>query len=261
MREYRKSRSEYDLLADRTAGRCGSPAPTTTSGVPGLADLVACGAERGDVVRAEVLHLVDEHGDPAAGVRGEPRDVGEQLDEVDLDVPGVGPARDCGRIDPGLPPVPQPGRRRPGRGSRCTRPTAGDVLALRERLEHPEDVVALLAVRRAELADGEVQRGGERTAQRLVGPGLELARPPAPPDGGRPQRVEQHRLADTAQPGEDDAAFRPAAGDPLQDDVERLELDVTPGELRRPLPGARGVGVADGVHPRTVSGCLAATAD
>ena len=34
IRAYRKSRSEYDLLADSTAGRCGRPAPTTTNGSP-----------------------------------------------------------------------------------------------------------------------------------------------------------------------------------------------------------------------------------
>ena len=34
MRWYRKSRSEYDLAAESTAGRCGRPAPTTISGAP-----------------------------------------------------------------------------------------------------------------------------------------------------------------------------------------------------------------------------------
>ena len=40
---------------------------------PGLADLVAGGAERGDVVGPEVLHLVDEDRDPASPVGGEAR--------------------------------------------------------------------------------------------------------------------------------------------------------------------------------------------
>ena len=218
---------------------------------PGLADLVHGGAERRDVVRAEVLHLVDEHRDPAARVRDEPADVGEQLDEVDLDVTGVGTARDRRHVDPGLPAVAQPA------GGGRPRPRA--VLALRERLQDAEHVVA--ARRRAELADGEVQRRGERPAQRLVGPRLELAGPPAAPDRRRAQRVEQHGLAHAAQPGEHDAALRAATGDPLQDHVEGVELDVAAGQLGRPLAGAGRVRVADRVHAATVSGRLASAAD
>ena len=54
---------------DSTAGRCGSPAPTTMSGSPRLADLVAGRAQRRDVVGPEVLHLVDEHRDALARCR------------------------------------------------------------------------------------------------------------------------------------------------------------------------------------------------
>ena len=39
---------------------------------------------------AEVLHLVDEDRDALPDVGGQAADVGEQLDEVDLDVAGVG---------------------------------------------------------------------------------------------------------------------------------------------------------------------------
>ena len=62
------------------------PCPHDDDREPGLGDLVARRAQGRDVVGAEVLHLVDEHGDAAAGVGGEAAEVGEQLDEVDLDV-------------------------------------------------------------------------------------------------------------------------------------------------------------------------------
>ena len=101
----------------------------------------------------------------------------------------------------------------------------------------------------------------ERAAQRLVGPGLELAGPPVPAYGGRAQGVEQHGLADAAQPGQDQAALRAAVGDPLEHDVERAELLVATGELGRALAGAGGVGVPDRVHDRTVSASLAKALD
>ena len=50
-------------------------------------------------------------------------------------------------------------------------------------LEHAEDVVDVVGLRVAELADRLVQRAGQRPAQPLVGAGLELAGPPAPADG------------------------------------------------------------------------------
>ena len=80
------------------------------------------------------------------------------------------------------------------------------------------------------------------------------------PHRGRPQRVEQHGLADAAQPGEHDRALGAAAGDPLEHDVERVELLVAAGELGRALAGAGGVGVPDRVHDRRVYASLACTA-
>jgi hypothetical protein len=41
--------------------------------------------------------------------------------------------------------------------------------------------------------------------------------------------VEQHGLADAAQPGEHHAAFRTPAGDPLQDHLELAELTIPAG--------------------------------
>jgi hypothetical protein len=56
----------------------------------------------------------------------------------------------------------------------------------------------------------------------------------------RAQRVEQHGLADAAQAGEHEAALGPAAGDPLEDDVEGVQLAVAPASSggRCPAPGA-----------------------
>jgi hypothetical protein len=197
---------------------------------------VAGRAERRHVVRTEILHLVDEQGDARTHVGGDRRRVGEQLDQIDLDVAGVGAAAGRRHVDAGLPPVAQL------RVGRC-RPQC-------ERLEHTEEVVD--PVRRAvpggQLAHGHVQRGRDRAAQRLVGPGLDLPGAPQPADGLRAQRVEQHRLADAAQPGEHEAALGAAARDPLQDDIEHVQLTAAAGQLGRPLTGAGCVGVAHRIH-------------
>ena len=111
-----------------------------------------------------------------------------------------------------------------------------------------------------ELAHRLVHRRRERAAQRLVGPGLELAGAPPGAHRRRAQRVEQHGLADAAQPGEHDRALGAAAGHPLEHDVEGVELLVATGELGRALAGAGGVGVPDRVHDRRVYGSLALTA-
>ena len=210
----------------------------------GLADLVAGRAQRGDVVRAEVLHLVDEDGDALADVGREPAEVGEQLHQVDLDVPGVGSPLHRRDVDAGVPLVAQLG--------------AGPGLALREGPDHAEHVVDVVGLRVAELADGLVQGARQRAAQALVGAGLELAGPPVAPHGGGAERVEQHRLADSAQAGQDQAALRAAVRHPLEDDVEGTELLVTPRELGRPLAGTGRVRVPDRVHAGTVSGTLGA---
>jgi hypothetical protein len=93
-----------------------------------------------------------------------------------------------------------------------------------------------------------VQRGGDRAAQRLVRPGLDLAGAPEPADRGRAERVEQDGLADSAQTGQDQAAFGAATGDPLQDDVEGVQLTAASGQFRRPLAGTGRVRVADRIH-------------
>ena len=118
-----------------------------------------------------------------------------------------------------------------------------------------------VAVAVGDLADGGVHGLGERQPQRLVGPGLDLAGAPGALDGEAAQRVQQHGLADAAQPGEHHAAVGPAGGDPLEGDLELPQLAVAAGELGRALPGAGRVGVPDRVHDRRVSTCLADSLD
>ena len=231
----------------------GEPGTHDDERQPRLGDLVARSTQGGDVVGLEVLHLVDEDRDAPSRVRRHAPEVGEQLDEVDLDVAGVGPAGDGGNADAGVPPVAQL------RGGPAA-PRARVALALAEGLDDAEGVVTG-AAGRSELTHGLVHGRGQGATQRLVGAGLELAGAPARADRGRAQRVEQHRLAHTPQAGEDDGPLRPAARHALQDDVEGVELLVAPGQLGRSLAGAGGVGVPDGVHDRSVCGSLAWIAD
>ena len=201
-----------------------------------LRQLVTGRAERRDVVRAQVLHLVDEDRDARADVRGQPGDLGEQLGEVDLDVAGVGPAAARGHVDPGLPAFPQLGAVRGG--------------ALRERLEDAEHLVDPLGVvvPDGEVPDRPVQGCGQRAAQLGVRSGLDLACTPAGADRHRAQLAEQDGLPDAAQAGEHEAALGPAPRHPLEDDLERVHLAVPPGQLRRPLTSAGGERVAHRIH-------------
>ena len=200
----------------------------------------------------DVLHLVDEQRDADSEVAAQRGHVGEQLDQVELEVAGVGTAPGGGDVDGRLP-------------SRAAR----GLLALlqpgaqRERLEHPGDLVdpVGVAVAVADLAHGGVDGLGERQPQRLVGAGLDLAGAPGARDREAAQGVEQHRLPDAAQAGEHHAAVGPAGGDPLEGDLELPQLAVTTGELGRALAGAGGVGVPDRVHDRRVSSRLADSLD
>jgi hypothetical protein len=99
-----------------------------------------------------------------------------------------------------------------------------------------------------DLAQRHVQRRGDRPPDRLVRSGLDLAGAPEPADRLRAQLVEQHGLADPAQPGQHQAALRPAAGHPLEHDVEPGQFPVPAGELGRPLAGTGRVRVPHGIH-------------
>ncbi len=134
---------------------------------------------------------------------------------------------------------------------------SGAGFALGEGADDAEHVVDLVRVGVTQLPHRLVEGARQRPPQRLVGARFELAGAPALADRGRPQRVEQHRLADPPQPGQHEGPLRAAAGHPLEHDVEGGQLLVAAGELGRPLAGAGGVRIPDRVHDRTVSGCLA----
>jgi hypothetical protein len=211
-----------------------------------LGQLVAGRAQRRDIVGQQVLHLVDEDRDALAGVGGQSRDIAQQLDQVDLDVPRVGPPADHRHVDARLPP-----RRR------LAGPLRGRGLALREGLQHAEDVPLTVLVRAGQLADRQVQRRRQRMPQRLVGPGLELAGTPTATYSRAAHRVEQHRLADAAQSDQHDGPFRAAPRHAFEHHVERLQLGIASGQLGRTLPRTGGVRIADRIHDRTVSSYLA----
>ena len=192
---------------------------------------MAGSAERGDVLRVEVLHLVDEEGDPLADVRGEPADVGEQLHEVDLDVAESARPDTAGTSMPGC---------------HLSRSLAPGGTPQRERLDDAEHVVDLVAARMTQLANGLVGSSRQRPAQPLIGPRLELACAPVGPHRRRPQGVEQDCLADAAETRQDDRPLRPAPRDPLEDDVERPQLLITSGQLGRPLPAPGAYGLVMG---------------
>ena len=121
-------------------------------------------------------------------------------------------------------------------------------VAQREGLEHAErrGRPGPVAVPVADLADRLVQRLRQRDPRRLwSGRASSLPVPQRPAYGLAAQRVEQHGLADAAQPGEHHAALGTARGDPLEDDVELLRA------ARRGRPARAGAGRRRG---RTGSG-------
>ena len=127
---------------------------------------------------------------------------------------------------------------------------AGGGSAQRERLEHAEHLVdpVLVAVPRA--SSRSAMCSAEETGRRSDWSGRASILPVPQPRqiAARAQRVEQHRLADAAQAGEHQRALGPAAGDPLQDDVEGRQLGVAAGQLGRALAGAGRVRVPHGIH-------------
>ena len=209
-----------------------------------LTQFVARTADRRHVVRTEVLHLVDEQGDSHPDVPSEAGGVHEQFDQVDLDVTGIGATFHRRCVDSGLPAFAHP-------FVRCG--------AQSERFEYTEEVVDGFGIRMCgrDLTHRHVQGRRQRASQTLVRARLDLARTPALGYGSGAQVIEQNGFPDTAQTGEHDAAFGPAAGDALENDVERRELLLSAGEFGRALPRAGGVRVADRIHRSMVTSCAA----
>jgi hypothetical protein len=210
-----------------------------------LGHLVAGCAQCGHVVGQQVLHLVDEDRNALARIGRQPGDVREKLDKVDLDVTGVGPPDHCRHVDAGLPATRRLAASRSRRFTLC------------ERFEHAEDMALLVRAAAGKLADREVQRRRERVTQRLVRAGFELSGAPAATYSRAAHRVEQHRLADTAQSGQHDGPLGAAPRDAFEHHVERLEFGVTTSQFRRALARARSVRVAYRIHARNVSSSLA----
>ena len=210
-----------------------------------LRQLMAGRAERGDVVGLQVLDLVDEQCDAGADVRGQLGDVGEQLDEVDLDVAGVGASLRGRDVDARLPSVPQL--------------RVGLVGPERERLEHAEHFLDPVRrpVSHGQVPDRPVQCRRQRPSQLGVRPCFDLPGTPLVLDGHRPQLAEQHGLSHATQSRQHQAALGTAARHAFEHDLERMQLALAPRQLGRPLPGARREGVADGVHSAKLSACLA----
>ncbi len=213
-----------------------------------LTELVAGRAQRGDVGGPQILHLVDEDGDAHAHVACQCGGVEQQFHEVDLDVAGVGAAGLRRDVDAGLPPFPHA---LVGRGAQS------------EGLEDAEELVDAfgISMRGRDSTDRHVQRRRQRSTQFLVRPSLDLAGAPSAGDGRRSELVEQYRLPDASQPGENDAAFRSAAGDAFEHDVEGVELLLSTCELGWALAGAGSVGVTHGVHGAKVTTNRAISAD
>ena len=188
------------------------------------------------VWRRDVLHFVDEQRDPDAQVGGDRRGVGEQLGQVDFEVPGIGATPRGGHVDAQL-------NRHRGALGRLR-------VAERERLEHGQELLDTVgrAMPRGELTHRHVQGGRDRAPDRLLGPRLDLPGAPQPLHRHRPERVEQHGLADAAQARQHHAAFGPPARHAFQDDLELADLTIAPGQLRRPLASAGGIRVPYRVH-------------
>ena len=184
------------------------------------------GAER---LGLEVVHLVDqEQGTGPAGAR-DLADLEEKRREIGIRVTAVrGPRRRLD-LDAG---------REPGR-------TEGEGLHDAERLPRPR-THPFLAAHRAQQPERQL---GERCAE--VGLRADLADVGGGPPllaGEQVELEQQHRLADAAEAGEDQAAVGRPRAHTIEDEAELLELLVAAGEFERAAAGAGGVRVVSAVH-------------
>src|SRR5690606_11189031 len=195
IRWYRNSRSEYDLLAESTAGRCGRPAPTTMTGsADWLSSWQAAQiAETSSAPRSCISSMKTATPRPTSAA-SPPTSVSSSTRSISMSPESARPVS-AGTSMPGF------------HRSRSLAPGC------------------------ARCAHVHVRHRGGGLAERLAGPGLDLAGSPAGADRGGPQRVAQHGLADAAQAGAHHRALRPAPAGPLEDDAEGLQLLVTAGEL------------------------------
>jgi hypothetical protein len=156
----------------------------------GLRQLVTGRAQSRDVFRRQVLHLVDKDRHSGRDVGRQFGDIGEQLEQVDLHISGIGPAGGRQAVD----------RRRPA-VHQLAAPRIGpqpEGLEHRQHLGHP----IRGTVPHRQLAHRGVQRAGQRPAQAGVRPCLHFPRSPAAIHRLRAQRIQQHRTHSARRPGQ-----------------------------------------------------------
>ena len=202
----------------------------------GLRQLVAARAERRDIFWGEVLHLVYEHRHADANVSSETRHIGEQLQQVDLHVTGVGSSRGWHPVDRWGPALDQLAAAR----------IAPQPEGLQRR-QHLTDSIRC-SVAYGQLPDGRVQRSGKWSAEAHIRPSLHLSSTPSPVQRLGAQCIQKDCLADASQPGQYQAALRSPPLDPFQGDIECGELRVTASQLWRALACAGRVRVPHRVH-------------
>jgi hypothetical protein len=151
-----------------------------------LRQLVAARAECRDIFWAEVLHLVYEHRNTNANVCSETRHIGEQLQQVDLHVTGVGSSRGWQAVDRWGPALDQL--------------AAAGVAPQPERLQRRQHLTDSIrrSVAHGQLPDGRVERSGEWPAEARIRPSLHLSSTPSPVQRLGAQCIEQDRLADAS---------------------------------------------------------------
>jgi hypothetical protein len=192
-------------------------------------------AQRRQIDPVGHLKLVEEQRHARARLARRLADMGDHVGEIGLQVATVAVAElrlgvDHEREAPGAVDLDGEG----GEDAECS---AHCVARSTPRREIPQRLVERL-------------RDGDREGPALTD--LELRGRPAVFDRKGTELVEQHRLSDTAQAGEHDAALRCAGFEPAQHHLDHLELAVASGELGGALPGARCEGVGDRVHQGTL---------
>ena len=176
------------------------------------------------------MHLVDQEERASAGGPGDLADLAHKIGEVLLGIAGVGD---------------------PGGGFHIELQLHAGGHGNAERLHHAECAVdALLdAVLSAHLAQQPRRHPRERHSEvRLGSDLLDVGGRPARLGGEHVELHQQDRLAHAAQAGVDQAALIAAAGQPLGQRLEVLEVAVATGERRGLSSGAWRVGVLPLLH-------------
>ena len=191
-------------------------------------------AHRGEFFRCEVLHLVDEHRDTDTEFDRSRTEVECKVGQICVQRSAV--SSTLGSIDV------EPQRHRPVRierhRERRHRPQRGPKAFL--RLSPP-----LFSTQRCRKRSR--QPIGER-GRPTPAVGLDTSGDPAALLGASRQVLKQHRLADTAQPGEHDASSGSPSLGAVGENLECLDVVFSTGQLRRTKPGPGRVRVPTRIH-------------